>query len=109
MLWLQQGSIDGYLCEKQYVDFFSDDDELFLKDLRSVLSDDELQSIAEKDAIVYYTTEDGEKIPYAVDLTNTKVKEDTDLSMSDPCYGIVTTSPNVDNAVAFIRYAFELD
>lgn len=101
-------SIDGYMCERDYVDFFSDDDELFLTDLTTVLTAEELQTISSADALVYYTTANGEKIPFAVDLSNTHIKTDTDLYMDDPCYGIVTTSPNVENAVKFIRYAFEL-
>ena len=55
-----------------------------------------------------YTKEDGTKIPIALDLTDTKIKTETDFTMDNPCYGIVVTAPNLENAVAFIRYAFDL-
>ena len=43
-----------------------------------------------------------------LDLTDTKIKTETDFTMDNPCYGIVVTAPNLENAVAFIRYAFDL-
>ena len=85
---------------------FSTDKEPFLTDLREVLTDKELETLAGK--IIYYTKEDGTKIPIALDLTDTKIKTETDFTMDNPCYGIVVTAPNLENAVAFIRYAFDL-
>ena len=61
-----------------------------------------------EDNIVYYNMKDGTSIPVAVSLLNTPLKKDTDLTMSDPCYGVVVTATNHDNAVAFIKYAFGL-
>jgi hypothetical protein len=100
------GNLDGYMSEKEEIDHFSSDDEPFLMDLREILSLQELDKI--QDSILYYTYEDGRTIPFAVDLTNTKIKTKTDLTMKNPCYGVVVTAPNQDNAVAFIRYAFDL-
>lgn len=51
---------------------------------------------------------DKTRIPIAVDLTNTKVKTDTDLTLESPCYGVVVSAKNPENAIAFIRYAFDL-
>ena len=100
------GSIDGYIASPDYIDSFSTDKEPFLTDLREVLTDKELETLAGK--IIYYTKEDGTKIPIALDLTDTKIKTETDFTMDNPCYGIVVTAPNLENAVAFIRYAFDL-
>ena len=100
------GSIDGYIASADYIDYFSTDKEPFLTDLREVLTDKELETLAGK--IIYYTKEDGTKIPIALDLTDTKIKTETDFTMDNPCYGIVVTAPNLENAVAFIRYAFDL-
>lgn len=100
------GSIDGYIASSDYIDYFSTDKEPFLTDLREVLTDKELETLAGK--IIYYTKEDGTKIPIALDLTDTKIKTETDFTMDNPCYGIVVTAPNLENAVAFIRYAFDL-
>ena len=100
------GSIDGYIASPDYIDYFSTDKEPFLTDLREVLTDKELETLAGK--IIYYTKEDGTKIPIALDLTDTKIKTETDFTMDNPCYGIVVTAPNLENAVAFIRYAFDL-
>ena len=99
-------SIDGYLSEYDYVTFYSADDELFLTDLTELLTADELSKLS--NYLVYYTTTDGTKIPIAVDLTSTRVKTGTNLTMTRPCYGVVSTSTHKDNAVKFIRYAFEL-
>ena len=94
------------LASPDYIDYFSTDKEPFLTDLREVLTDKELETLAGK--IIYYTKEDGTKIPIALDLTDTKIKTETDFTMDNPCYGIVVTAPNLENAVAFIRYAFDL-
>jgi len=99
-------SIDGYLCEYDYVTFYSGDDELFLTDLTELLTPDELSKLSAY--LVYYTTTDGTKIPIAVDLTSTRVKTETDLTMKRPCYGVVSTSTHPENAVKFIKYAFGL-
>jgi len=99
-------SIDGYLCEYDYVNFYSQDDSLFLADLSELLSADELSKLSAY--LVYFTAADGTKIPVAVDLTSTHVKTETDLTMTRPCYGVVSTSKHTDNAVKFIRYAFDL-
>jgi hypothetical protein len=102
------GSMDGYIASRDYIDYFSTDREVFLTDLREILTDSEFQTLEAKNAIVYYTKDDGTKIPIAVDLSDTKIKTGTDFTMENPCYGIVVTSPNLENAAAFIRYAFDL-
>jgi len=99
-------SIDGYLCEYDYATFYSSDDELFLTDLRELFTANELSKLS--DYLVYYTATDGTKFPIAVDLTSTRVKTETDLTMTRPCYGVVSTSTHTDNAVKFIKYAFGL-
>lgn len=99
-------SVDGYFCEYNYVNFYSSDEELFLTDLTELLTTDEMNRIS--DYLVYFTAKDGTKIPVAVDLTSTRVKTETNLTMKRPCYGIVTGAPNQDNAVKFIKYAFGL-
>ncbi len=49
------GSIDGYIASPDYIDYFSTDKEPFLTDLREVLTDKELETLAGK--IIYYTKE----------------------------------------------------
>lgn len=100
------GDMDGYLANIDYIDYFSTNREVFLYDLRELLTEDELNRIA--DHILYFTKDDGTKIPYAVDLTSTKIKTQTDLSIENPCYGVVVTAAHPENATAFIRYAFDL-
>lgn len=101
-------SMDGYMANIDYIDYFTKDNQLFLYDLREILTAEELEAIGEEN-IIYYTKEDQSTYPIAVNLTNTKIKTETDLTMENPCYGVVVTAPNLDNAVEFIRYAFELD
>ena len=99
-------SMDGYLANRDYIDYFSTDQEPFLTDLREILTADELEKI--QDHIIYFTKENGETLPIAVDLTSTKIKTDTDIVMENPCYGVVVSSLNTENATDFIRYAFDL-
>lgn len=100
------GSIDGYISRREYIDYFSTDIEVFFVDLREILTAAELDKIADK--IVYYTKADGASIPIAVDLSETKIKTNTNLTIEDPCYGIIVSTQKLDNAAAFIRYAFDL-
>jgi hypothetical protein len=99
------GDVDGYMANSDYITYFSTDGEPFLVDLTEILTADELKKIGEEN-IIYYTKNDGTQIPVAVNLTNTKLKTDTNLTLETPCYGVVVTATNFDNAVAFIRYAF---
>lgn len=99
-------SIDGYIASKDYIDYFSSDTEVFLTDLREILTTAELDKLSDK--MIYYIKEDGTSIPIALDLSGTKIKTETDLTIETPCYGVIVTAPNPENAVAFIRYAFDL-
>lgn len=101
------GDIDGYLADIDYITYFSTDGEPFLYDLTEILTEQELNRIGDNN-IIYYTKKDGTKLPVAVNLTDTKIKQTTDLTIDNPCYGVVVTAANVDNAAAFIRYAFGL-
>ena len=67
-----------------------------------------LDELRYKEEQIEKDKKDGTSIPVAVSLINTPLKKDTDLTMSDPCYGVVVTATNHDNAVAFIKYAFGL-
>lgn len=99
-------SVDGYMASTDYIDYFSTDEETFLEDLREILTESELEKV--KDYIIYYTKKDGTQIPIAVNLSDTKIKKDTDFTMDDPCYGVVVSAENRENAIAFIRFAFDL-
>ncbi len=101
------GNLDGYLTKEENIEHFSSDKELFLCDLREILTAEELEKIGEEN-IHYYTKEDGSKYPIAVNLAGTKIKTEFKLSTEDPYYGVVITAPNKDNAVEFIRYAFDM-
>ena len=77
------GSLDGYLSEREYIDYFCTD-------------------------IVYFTNTAGETYPIAVDITEAPVIKDSDLNMKDPCYGVVSSSKYQTNAADFIRYIFNM-
>lgn len=100
------GSMDGYMTDKEYIDYFSSKREAFLYDLSELLSADEMNALS--DHLVYYTTGEGNTIPFAVDLSDSKVIKDSGLTIKTPCYGIPVTAKNIDNAVAFIRYTYNL-
>ncbi len=100
-------SLDGYLTEEEHIDHFSSDKELFLCDLRDILSAEELEAIGEEN-FFYYTKDDGSKYPIAVNLSDTKVKKECGLTTKNPYYGVVVSAPNKENGVEFIRWAFDL-
>ncbi len=100
------GSIDALIATRGTINGFSTDEESSLLDLSDLLEPDELMAVS--DHIIFYTLKDGTKIPNALSLSGTKVVEEMGLTVEDPCFGIVISSAHVDNAVAFIRFAFDL-
>ena len=100
------GSLDGYLSEREYIDYFCTDKDIFFCDLRDIFSDEELEQL--DDYIVYFTNTAGETYPIAVDITEAPVIKDSDLNMKDPCYGVVSSSKYQTNAADFIRYVFNM-
>ena len=101
------GSIDGFMANPEYITYFSTDIEPYFMDLTTILSQQELSEIGEEN-IVYYTKKDGTSIPVAVNLQHTKIKSETNFTMDNPCYGVVVSAKNPENATEFIRYAFSL-
>lgn len=102
-------NLDGLLASYDYMWIYSTDSGLFLCDLRALLTEDEMKTLEEmENVIVYYERADGEKIPFAVDLTDSEIIKKSGLKMEHPCYGVVASAPNADNASDFIRYAFNL-
>ena len=100
-------SLDGYLSEKEYIDYFCTDKNIFFWDLRDLFSTEELETLS--DYIIYYTNSSGESFPIAVDIFEAPVIKDSDLNMKQPCYGIVSTSKYSENAANFIRFVFNME
>ena len=100
-------SLDGYLSEKEYIDYFCTDKNIFFWDLRDLFSTEELETLS--DYIIYYTHSSGESFPIAVDISEAPVIKDSDLNMKQPCYGIVSTSKYSENAANFIRFVFNME
>lgn len=100
-------TLDGIICDYQLVNYFSDDNSLLLIDLSTILTPQEMSKLSSY--MVYHIASDGTKIPVAIELTNTHIKTETDLSIQKPCFGVISSSNNKDNAVKFIRYAFNMD
>lgn len=100
-------SLDGYLSEKEYIDYFCTDKNIFFWDLRDLFSTEELETLS--DYIIYYTNSSGESFPIAVDISEAPVIKDSDLNMKQPCYGIVSTSKYSENAANFIRFVFNME
>ena len=100
-------SLDGYLSEKEYIDYFCTDKNIFFWDLRDLFSTEELETLS--DYIIYYTNSSGESFPIAVDISEAPVIKDSDLNMKQPCYGIVSTPKYSENAANFIRFVFNME
>ena len=94
MTQIATGSIDALITDKSNLRGFSTTDEEFNK---------------VSDYVIYYKLSDGTELPVALDLTATKLVKDMGLSVKNPCFAIVRSSTHIDNATAFIRYAFDLD
>ena len=100
-------SLDGYLSEKEYIDYFCTDKNIFFWNLRELFSAEELEALS--DYIIYYTNSSGESFPIAVDISEAPVIKDSGLNMKQPCYGIVSTSKYSENAANFIRFVFNME
>ena len=100
------GDMDGLMANYDDILYFCTNQDTFFLDLREVLTDEELEYL--QDYIIYYTDGNGNDIPVAIDVSESPVITSTDLSTEHPCYGIVNTSPNYENAADFIRYLFNL-
>lgn len=99
--------IDGYMAEKEYIDLFSTKKEAFLYDLNELFSEKEMEFL--RDYLIYFTTGEGHTIPIAVDLSKASKIQSSDLTLKNPCYGIVFTSKHPDNAADFVRFVFDMD
>ena len=100
-------SLDGYLSEKEYIDYFCTDKNIFFWDLRDLFSTEELETLS--DYIIYYTNSSGESFPIAVDISEAPVIKDSDLNMKQPWYGFVATAKYAENAVNFKRFVFNME
>ena len=100
-------TLDGYLSEKEYIDYFCTDRNIFFWDLRDLFSTEELNELS--DYIIYYTNSSGESFPIAVDISEAPVIKGSALNMKQPCYGIISTSRYSENAANFIRFVYNME
>ena len=89
------------------IDHFCFDTSCFFYDLTELFTDEEMEQLS--DYIIYHTQRDGETRAVAVDLSDAPRIQDTDLTMERPCYGIVQSARNPENAADFIRYVFDME
>lgn len=100
------GDLDGFICEREFVDYFGKDTGDFYCDLNTVFDEEEMEFL--KDNLIYCRTEKGQYVPFAVKIKDAPVIKDSDLSLDNPCYGICSTSKYKSNAADFIRYIFKM-
>ena len=100
----QTNNLDGYMSEYDDIDHFCFDTSCFFYDLRDLFSSEELEQLS--DYIIYHTHNDGETVPVAVDLSKAPEITKTNLTMDQPCYGIVQSAKHPENAADFIRFVF---
>ncbi len=103
----QTNNLDGYMSEYENIDHFCFDTSCFFYDLTELFTDEEMEQLS--DYIIYHTQRDGETRAVAVDLSDAPRIQDTDLTMERPCYGIVQSARNPENAADFIRYVFDME
>lgn len=98
--------VEGYICDKSELNKMNMLGSDYRTNLEEVFSAKEVEYLSQY--FIYSKNENGELLPYAIDLTKAKMFKDRALSISNPCYGIIETSPKKESAVAFIRFAFGL-
>lgn len=103
----QTNNIDGYMCEYDDTDHFCFDTSCFLYDLNDLFTSEELEQLS--DYLVYHTHKDGVERPVAIDISKAPKITETNLTMDRPCYGIVQSASNPENAADFIRFVFNMD
>ena len=104
---ISTSEIDGWLITFDKIEMLSSPKNPILLDLRDFFSEEELEILS--DALIYYTRENGESFPFAVDLTYSDIVNNSGLNMEHPCYGIVTSGRHPKCAANFIRYCFDLN
>ena len=100
----QTNNLDGYMSEYPDIDHFCFDTSCFFYDLRELFSTEELEQLS--DYIIYHTHNDNETVPVAIDISKAPEIAKTNLTMEQPCYGIVQSARHPENAADFIRYVF---
>lgn len=100
------GNTDGFLADYSIINGFSTGADSSLMDLQELLSPEEFEKV--KDRIIYFTMDDGTRIPNAIDMKDSKLTNELGLRMEHPCFGIVVSSSYSDNGAKFIRYIFDL-
>lgn len=78
----------------------------YFYNLEEILPPDVLDAVS--GYLLYYTGEEGLNLPYALDISSSRLVQDKIIYTTDPVLGIVVNSKHPEVAVEFIRYAFGL-
>lgn len=101
-------TIDGFICEYKYALILNSDEGFFLTDLRECFSSEELEQL--EDYIIYYTDKSGNKTPLSLDISSTKFITEAHVEgIERPCFGIISSSRQKENAAKFVRFLFDME
>lgn len=100
-------TIDGFISEYKYALILNSDEGFFLEDLRECFTEEELEEL--EDYLIYYTDKNGNKTPLSIDISSTKFITEAHVGMERPCFGIVSSSLQKENAANFVRFLFDME
>lgn len=99
--------IDVYFGDNKSLDYFASDIDPFFYDLTLILDEQFLEKIS--DIIVYYTFKNGDKMPYALDVTNTSFAKAAGFVNDEVYLAIPNNTERLEASLDFISYVFSVD
>lgn len=97
--------IDVHIGDRLSLDYFCQDNDCFFYDLRNIFDEDFLKR--HEDKIEYCTFTDGTKIPVAFDISDCKIAQELDLTISPPLIAVFFNTKRLDTAVEYIRFILD--
>lgn len=100
------GQIDIYIGDTKAIDYFSSDLDPFFYNLKELLSPELYEQLADK--MIYYTYEDGNTFPFAVDVTDTPFATAAGFVSEQVLVAIPDNTERSETAVSFVEYIVSL-
>ncbi len=97
-------NLDIFVADKTYIEAGAPESQFY--DLSEVLPED-LYALVE-DRLFYTKDEDGIERPFAIDIAGTHLDENV-FYQEPPYLAIVSNTLNLDSAIEFVKYAFEVE
>lgn len=97
--------IDVHVGNRLSLDYFCQDNDCFFYDLREIFDEEFLKR--HEDRIEYCTFTDGTQIPIAFDISNSKIAQESEITVSPPLIAVFFNTKRLDTAVEYIRFILD--